>query len=205
MHIDIFGSCISRDPFELESNRYSVGKYMARSSFVSTIHGKKFDNKTEFDLGNNFRNRCLNDDLQKESVEYMETSDSPILLVDLIQERYGVHQYNEGLYTYSHDYRVSKLPIGKIIRYDEHFEMFKDQINKIANVLSNYEVVILHEANLTPVYYAKDQLLSKLAINDTDSYFMQNGSKYYNLFKEHVPNVYSLKINGYIGTELHKW
>src|SRR5699024_1907429 len=123
----------------------------------------------------------------------------------LIQERYGVHQYNEGLYTYSHDYRVSKLPIGKIIRYDEHFEMFKDQINKIANVLSNYEVVILHEANLTPVYYAKDQLLSKLAINDTDSYFMQNGSKYYNLFKEHVPNVYSLKINGYIGTELHKW
>lgn len=205
MQFDIFGSCISRDPFEFESNNHNVGKYIARSGLVSSVHPKKFDDSFNFDLGNNFRNRCLNEDLQKDFKNYTKETNSKALIVDLIQERYGLNQYEGGYYTYSQDHRLSKVPVGKIVRFDEHYNLFKEYIGEIAEILSAYEVIILHEANLCPIYYSKDGNIEKLAMNETDEYFIKNGSRYYNLFKDIVPNTYTLRINGCIGTEEHKW
>lgn len=205
MQFDIFGSCISRDPFEFDSCKHSPGKYMARSSLVSAIQEKGFDREHQFDLGTKFKNRCLNDDLFKHFTQYVAESQSNMIVVDLIQERYGVNSLDENFFTYSQDYRNVKLPVGKIIRYDDHFELFKENILKVAAVLSKYDKVIIHEAFLTPTYYKKNEEIGLLAINETDEYFMDNGSKYYNLFKEFVPNAFSLRIDGYIGTENHKW
>lgn len=205
MQIDIFGSCISRDPFEFESNEHTVGKYFARSSLLSVVNDKKFDKQIEFDLGSNFRNRCLTDDLQKVFKEHVNITTSKVLVVDLIQERYGVNMYEGGFYTYSHEHRVAKLPKGEIIRYDNHLDLFRENIDKIKEILSSYDMVILHEANLCPIYYNEDGEVEKLAINETDEYFMKNSSKYYELFKEVIPNTFTLKIDGLIGTKEHKW
>lgn len=205
MQFDIFGSCISRDPFEFESSNHTVGKYVARSGLVSSAHHKKFDDSFQFDLGNSFRNRCLNEDLQKDFINYAKETSSKVLIVDLIQERYGLNHYEEGYYTFSQDHRLAKVPVGKIVRFDEHFKLFRKNINDIADMLSGYETIILHEANLCPIYHSKEGTIEKLAMNETDEYFIKNGSKYYNLFKEVVPNTYTLRINGLIGTEQHKW
>src|SRR5699024_7345128 len=116
MKFDIFGSCITRDPFEFDSYNHTVGKYIARSSLVSAVDNKPFPISTELDLGNNFRNRCLNDDLQKDFRKYAKNTENKAIVIDLIQERYGLNQFEDGLYTYAQDFRKSKLPVGKIIR-----------------------------------------------------------------------------------------
>lgn len=205
MKFDVFGSCITRDPFEFSSSNHTVGKYIARSSLVSAADDKPLSMPIEFDLGNNFRNRCLNDDLQKDFRNYVHNSESEVLVIDLIQERYGLNRLNDGLFTYSQDFRKAKLPIGKIIRYDNHFELFKKYIYKISDMLSGYKTIIIHEANLCPIYYKNNGEIGSLPINETDEYFLEHGSKYYNLIKEIVPNTFSLKITGYIGSETHKW
>lgn len=205
MQFDIFGSCISRDPFEFKSCNHSPGKYIARSSLVSAIQTEKFKRSYTVDLGNAFKNRCLDDDLLKQFPGYAKETKSEMIVIDLIQERYGVNSLDGNYFTFSQDYRKMKLPVGEIIRYDNHFKLFEDNIVRIAEVLSQYKKIIVHEAYLCPTFHKNNGDIGILPINETDEYFMENGSKYYNLIKKFVPNTFSLRIDGYIGTEKHKW
>lgn len=205
MEIDIFGSCISRDPFEFESSHYKPGKYISRASLVSAVNQHKYPLDYSVDLGSQFKNRILDDDLNKTFNKYMSESKNSVVLIDLIQERYGVVKSEDGLYTFSHDFRTSKFLYDEIIRFDNHFKLFESKIHDITELLSSYDTVILHQAELTPLYHKNEGGMGKLLINQTDEYYMMNSSKYYNLLREYLPNSFTISIKGFYGTENHKW
>src|SRR5699024_1661159 len=197
------GSCISRDPFELDSNNHDVSYYASRSSLISSAHDKSLSELKTKEFKNHFKNRIVNDDFKKNFKSYAKVPQSDGLIIDLIQERYGVMSCNGGYYTYSPEHKEAGINEGQLIRYNDHFELFKNNIEEISNMLSSYNLIVLHDVNLCPLYHTKEGIKT-IPINQQDEYFLKNGSKYYNLLKEYLPNVYSLEIEGYIGTENHR-
>lgn len=205
MEFDIFGSCLSRDGFEFESNSHKVNQYFSRSSLVSILQPPLSKIDVKIDLESNFLKRTVKDDLTKRFKHYINNPRSKVIIIDLIQERYPLVQLEKSWFTYSADYRRAKLPKGTMIKGNDQLEMYKKNIENIAALFQKYEYVILHEANLAEVYYNNEGDLESFKLYEKDNFFIENGKEYYSLLKENLPNVYSLSLNGFKGTGDHKW
>lgn len=205
LNIDIFGSCISRDPFELENNKYTVKNYFARSSLVSLLHKPIKINIDTVKWPSNFVKRTVNDDLLKRFATYSKSPKSKIIIVDLIQERYSMSSFKDSYYTYSAYHKKAEIPRGKFISGQEHLDLFSSKIIDISNFFKEYEYVIIHEANLAEMYIDKEGREINFKLTEKDKFFIENGQKYYNLLKEHLDNAYTLSLKGYNGANKHKW
>lgn len=108
----IFGSCVSRDIFNLEYSRdFKVSNYYARSSFAS-LAGKPYENEEALDnISSKFQRNMVSNDFSKEVLkagEKIERAD--IILVDLIDERYDLVVLPGGeMLTRSDELNTSKM------------------------------------------------------------------------------------------------
>lgn len=108
----IFGSCVSRDIFNLEYSRdFKVSNYYARSSFAS-LAGKPYENEEALDnLSSKFQRSMVSNDFSKEVLkagDKIERAD--IILVDLIDERYDLVVLPGGeMLTRSDELNTSKM------------------------------------------------------------------------------------------------
>lgn len=204
MNIDIFGSCITRDPFEFDDNHFTVKNYFSRTSLVSAIH-KPFKIDKEIKLQNNFYNRVVRDDIEKTFKKYTANPESKIIIIDLIQERYPLNYHDKNLNTYSPDYRRAKLPIGKLIQFEKQFKLFEHYIKKISSLFEKYDLVIIHEAFLAENYINDSGHVESFNLKPADIYFNNYGNKYYDILRTHIPNTKTIKLTGYNGSANHKW
>ncbi|MDQ0507492.1 DUF6270 domain-containing protein [Xanthobacter agilis] len=91
MTIGIFGSCVSRDPFSLEAaSDFTVGPYVARVSSIGL-----FDDPLDFDPEwyahlSRFERRCVELDLSKTAVGYLDSAPLDALVLDFIDERFDL-------------------------------------------------------------------------------------------------------------------
>lgn len=205
MEFDIFGSCLSRDGFEFENSKHKVNQYFARSSLVSVLSKPLSNTDIEIDLETNFLKRTIKDDLTKRFKKYVSKPRSKAIIIDLIQERYPLTKIEGSLFTYSADYRRAKLPKGTMITGFNQLDLYKKNIREIANLFKKYDYVILHEVNLAKEYYDDENNLVPFKLYEKDTFFIENGDIYYSLLKSKLSNVYSLRIEGYKGTNKHKW
>lgn len=108
----IFGSCVSRDIFNLEYSReFKVSSYYARSSFAS-LAGKAYENEEGLDnLSSKFQRSMVLNDFSKEILTAGEKIDrADVILVDLIDERYDLVVFPGGeMVTKSDELTASKM------------------------------------------------------------------------------------------------
>jgi hypothetical protein len=108
----IFGSCVSRDIFNIEYSRgFKVSNYYARSSFASLV-GKAYDNDTALNnISSKFQRSMVSNDFSKEVLTAGAKIDkADIILIDFIDERYDLVVFPSGeMITKSDELATSRL------------------------------------------------------------------------------------------------
>ena len=104
--ISIFGSCVTRDIFNLDvQKRFDVKTYVARQSMVSAVSAPIPCREEDIKLESKFQRRAVWNDLVKNTFSSFRADGSKYLIIDLIDERFEVARYaHDGIdsfYTYS--------------------------------------------------------------------------------------------------------
>jgi hypothetical protein len=145
--IFIYGSCVSRDAFEV-SGAPRLVDYRARSGLGSAF-GAVTGLQTEIDLEQNpsaFQRRMVASDLAKDLGELLMTTPFDYLLVDFIDERLQLIRSSNGYDTYSpelsragfdlNDHEL--VPSGS----DEYFKAFQAGWNRLRKVVPANKIII---------------------------------------------------------------
>ncbi|MDR0591860.1 MAG: DUF6270 domain-containing protein [Bifidobacteriaceae bacterium] len=95
LRVLIYGSCVSRDAFELfePDDGVELVEYVARSSIVSAMSKRPFSGVDTTAIASQFRRRMVAWDLESTKLkELVAAGGYDILLLDVIDERYGLYQ-----------------------------------------------------------------------------------------------------------------
>ncbi|QZA81266.1 DUF6270 domain-containing protein [Deefgea piscis] len=127
----IFGSCISRDIFELDKDGSIVIKdYFARSSFASVYSsGGVIVDYDGVDINSPFRRRAVVRDLNNQFINDLKCIEFDVLILDFIDERFDYFLTDDGaVFVLSDELLQSNfiLPSGRRIAADsdEKFNLF---------------------------------------------------------------------------------
>ena len=95
----IYGSCVSRDPFEELGSDYTLLGYVARQSMISAL-SRPTELLNGETLGSAFQNRSLNGDLKSNLLPTLRryAPEMDLLVIDLTDERLGVVRLPDGTY-----------------------------------------------------------------------------------------------------------
>lgn len=104
--IDIFGSCVSRDIFDLcHESSLKDGTYIARSSLFSLFYTPLAYDDVNIDLTSNFLKRSVENDMFKTAFSKLKLSDSSYILVDFIDSvRFRLAKIGNTYVTYSSEF-----------------------------------------------------------------------------------------------------
>lgn len=84
--IDIFGSCVSRDIFNVnEQFSNCLGCYISRASIVSLFYKPVDLNQININLASSFQKRMAENDIYKTTFSKLRESNSRFLLVDFVE------------------------------------------------------------------------------------------------------------------------
>lgn len=102
----ILGSCVSRDPFEFaQKGDFEVVDYCARTSFASLGAPPFVDEKILQAIESSFQRRSVRGDMEKSVFSRMKDTEFDALLIDLIDERFGIALHGTSIHTVSSEYR----------------------------------------------------------------------------------------------------
>ncbi|NYD76501.1 DUF6270 domain-containing protein [Arthrobacter cupressi] len=141
----IYGSSVSRDPFEDLGSDYALLAYIARQSMISAL-SRPTALLTEETLGSALQNRSLNGDLKSNLLPTLQryAPEADLLVIDLTDERLGVIRLPDGNYvTRSPELMKSPLPAGiagKARRIapatEEHWTLWESAANRLFGSLT---------------------------------------------------------------------
>lgn len=96
-NIMIYGSCVSRDAYETIADDHNLLSYVARQSVISGMSAPT-NLLTGGELSSGFQNRMLAGDLASNLLPTIRrhAGNIDLLLIDLTDERLGVHQLPDG-------------------------------------------------------------------------------------------------------------
>ncbi|HDL5190775.1 TPA: glycosyltransferase, partial [Mannheimia haemolytica] len=91
----IFGSCVTRDAFTFDKNNlFTLVRYFARSSLATAFDSLKVEDKYTKKLKSAFQQKIVGADLSKEFRNYVTQQDFDYLVIDFINDRYDIFQFN---------------------------------------------------------------------------------------------------------------
>ena len=99
----IYGSCVSRDPFDLPSSLTLVN-YFARTSLASAFRKPPTEWEPEEILGrlnSNFQRRMVETDLRKTLGQHISDTDFDLLVLDFVDERMSTIEFKGSTITQS--------------------------------------------------------------------------------------------------------
>ena len=150
MRVGIYGSCISRDIFNLERPGLEMSGYFARSSWISATNPSVARPNVQSRLTSPFQQRMVERDFLSSSITGLLALDSDLILLDLIDERAGVVRAESGGYlTYLSEMKGSgwldHVRHSSLIRFGTpmHLNLFKDAAAKVLESLNGCRVVVL--------------------------------------------------------------
>lgn len=127
--VTIFGSCVSRDIVEISNNltpcAIKLDEYIARNSMAALLSGAIDYSNSDIDLPSAFLKKCIHHDLKKTALQNLahSLSKDSVLIIDFMDERFDILNFNEKLITNSWDFRATHLARKpnqptSIIRFD---------------------------------------------------------------------------------------
>lgn len=139
----VYGSCVARDLVTLHEPSMHCVDYIARQSWISAGNLGS-DIQLEQLLASKFQQRNLEGDLRSDALERVDThlADTDLLLIDLIDERFGVYRFENGYVTPSAEFKRSglakQIELGKHIPFgsDEHLRLWHAAAEKVRDLLA---------------------------------------------------------------------
>lgn len=109
MRLAIFGSCVTRDPFEEPALRRSLARYTSRSSLISAVAEPVALDPQRVRLESAFQRRCVIEDFDKRFLAELEAERLDWLVAYLIDERFDVLRTASSYVTCSSAYQGAGL------------------------------------------------------------------------------------------------
>lgn len=221
--IAIFGSCVTRDAFELRSrlsaNADTVALYLSRTTInaslappVSALAGPPSGTQVKFD------ERCVVSDLEKTHFQELRRKRFDVLVIDLIDERHWLVDIDGGEVAYSVPFvklcesrgidhaafrRTPPADAGLIRRTLVNIPSF---VARLAAVVAP-DRMILHEAVWARRFLARDgsirDFAQQRAIDEANAVL----ESYYAALKATCPAMRSIRVpeDRVLGDEAHRW
>lgn len=148
--VTIYGSCVSRDIFNFPNQELRMRAYFARSSFISAASSPSQLPALKSLLSSPFQQRMLEQDMTSRVLPQLRSLSDQIYLVDLIDERGGVLELEDGGFvTDLSELRhsgwrklvrsVKKHSLGE----ETHLELFRDSIKPVLEVIGGSKTVVI--------------------------------------------------------------
>jgi hypothetical protein len=204
----IYGSCASRDAFELDINgQFEVIDYYARSSIASALSDKPAKDFYSYKLKSRFQQRQVSRDFAKTLPDAL-SKDFDILLMDFVDERFGLFQFSDGsLVTVSAELNSLKIfsqNLGRRIdpAGSEKMRMWQRGWLRMVEHLSEKEQLSAVRVNC--VYWASTGLPVHESIRDTIN---ENLDRMYDYCRLHLSPAQFLNYDQelMIADPEHKW
>tara|TARA_B110000211_G_scaffold231327_1_gene292721 strand:- start:2163 stop:2873 length:711 start_codon:yes stop_codon:yes gene_type:complete len=209
MKFAILGSCVTRDIFsELGCDQF-VGEYRARTSLHTFFEQPIGEDKMP-DLQiitSSFQRRMVEADFRKKDIEL---SDCDYLIVDFIDDRFNIVEFENSKVTLSSELskvidQIGDTELAFKRGSEEDFSHWKESCKKFSKHFSGAKT-ILHSSR-----FATHQLLDgNLSENDEQSRIEKMNfllEKYEQIFIEEVNPVWILKVSqqNIVSNVEHKW
>ncbi|ELY4609829.1 hypothetical protein SMZ84_004211, partial [Cronobacter turicensis] len=113
--VSIFGSCVSRDIVEISNNltpcAIKLDEYIARNSIAALLSESIDHSDSDIDLSSAFLKKCIHHDLKKTALQSLVNSlcKDSVLIIDFMDERFDVLNFDGKLITNSWDFRATRL------------------------------------------------------------------------------------------------
>ena len=163
--IFIYGSCVSRDAFELDNN-FLIVDYFARSSLGSAFRPEIEGWDPSLLLGkmaSNFQRRMVESDLQKLLASTLQTSEFDTLVLDFIDERMSTIEFMGSTVTESAELKSTGFDIKQGQSYEPWSEVGmqrrRDGIASLVSSCDPHKIVVnrvfwaTHDTNGVPFTY----------------------------------------------------
>lgn len=141
----IYGSCVSRDAFDVLDSSYSLLGYVARQSMISAF-SRPTDLLSGEALASAFQNRSLAGDIKSNLLQHLRrhAADIDLLVIDLTDERLGVVRLPDGSYvTHSRELvssgrlRMVEGPKPTIdVATEQHWTLWESSADRLFNALT---------------------------------------------------------------------
>lgn len=213
----IFGSCVSRDAFNLPSAaNFEIVDYFSRSSIATLSSSKSVKNVKTENISSSFQRRMVERDINHSFLETIRYSNFDILLIDPIDERFNLYiENNDALCTLSNELLssgfITNEENGAIIKSgtEEFFRKWEDGWERLISFL-------FHNGKLSKLYInetywgavcddGKDYApsYSKQAIEDANLFLYRIYAK----MREDIPEYKFIKFDKkyIIGSQEHRW
>ncbi|KFX59696.1 hypothetical protein HYH39_09665 [Clostridium botulinum] len=223
--ISIFGSCVSRDLLEFDRNKkYDLKTYVARQSVISAVSTPLKCEMESINLQSKFQKSMVYNDFTKETFEKFNNDLSEYLIIDLIDERFNIVDYNGSILTLSnelkvtnffcnnkeniYDEKICKIKNWKIYKIKKklfgYSYMFKNNLlekimdefcDKLMKIYDNNKIII-HKAYMVDKYIDKSGKIVSFPENHLlNNTRINDRLKYmYNYLEEKLPNVFVIDI-----------
>lgn len=232
-HIAIFGSCISRDPFRTDFNKYWHSRFeididYQRNSLISVLNQKINVNRTllriyPYSANNRFRTRNLVKDFKKTFLKELKKQQVEYLIMDMYFETLmGIRMYGDGIITNNfldlpetrfYKKAIKNNELGEVMSMQtnpvEYFNLWKTACDKFFKYLDTHcpnTKVILNETHLVDKFITNGNTIETFE-EDTKiiKQIYPNIKKMENYVKDNY-DVYVIKHDSNIyGDEKHIW
>ncbi len=227
--VSIFGSCVSRDLLEFDRHFFSLKTYVARQSVVSSVSEPAKLRIDDIKLESDFQKNQVYGDMVKNTFERFRNDGSKYLIIDLIDERFKLVDYEGTIVTCSSEFvkaditdniktieRVLKNKRNVFTKKNFCKYMIKDieldyYMNKFCKeVLSVYkgENIIIHRAMMLDYYKDSFGDINKFGLS-----YIKNNNKINSLL-DYMYDYLCKKLtkakvidicDGYVADSGHKW
>lgn len=218
----IFGSCVTRDAFEISADRTEerrVRLYLARTTINSCL-SRPVDFRQLFPAGRDrkFEERCVVDDIFKLHFGQLREAEFDRLIVDLIDERHHVLKVGDAFVCYSVPFTKMAETLGVDLSRHERFsphdpaivqstlERIPEFVTRLREILPP-ERIVLHEALWARRYRATTgetrEFPKERQVEATNAIL----EEYYAAIRRACPEMSSIRLpeDHILADEAHRW
>lgn len=211
IEIMVYGSCVSRDLVAIHKKSLECVDYVARQAWISAA-SEGLDPILETELSSKFQNEMLAGDFKSDAYQrisqHIESCD--LLLLDIIDDRFGVYPLDGSYVTPSAEFSVSgvrhQLQLGDHIPFgsDQHFDLWVEGAQALKETIGDYmgKCFVLG-ARYTDVSLDGTVVPDALARKSSD--WNQLYDRYYDALVAMGFNVIRLPAKMAVTTKYHQW
>jgi len=210
----IFGSCVSRDIFNIP-NDFILTKYYARSSFASIFQAPFLNLSITDNLKSDFQKNIVKADMSKEILIEFDKGDFDILLLDFIDERFNLFSIDNTVFTLSNEAISTsieqKYPNHTLIKSGngEFMKLWQEGWDEFVSTMKKSGQ--LHKVILNKVYWSKETLSGEdyaaTYTNEKIDYMNSYLDRLYVIAEKSIlpENIMSFKKDLMLGADKHQW